>query len=59
VADIPQIMQRLVEACEKELGHTPVRIVVEPNGQLEVNGRVALRGETHPHVFFRRRKGEQ
>ena len=55
--DLKAAMLRLVEACEEYYGTTPERIVVEPNGAIEVNGRVGLREERHPEVIFVTRRG--
>lgn len=46
----------LVDSAKEHAGTLPVRIVIEPNGDLEVNVRVAVRGETHPLAFHKRKE---
>jgi hypothetical protein len=47
---------RIIETAREYAGALPVRIVVEPNGDLEVNVRVAVRGQTHPLAFHKRKE---
>jgi hypothetical protein len=55
---LEELVVRLVEACEDNYGSTPQRIVVEPNGRIEVNARVAYRQQTHPWVIHTRREDD-
>jgi hypothetical protein len=54
--DIAGLAERLVAACEDDSGSTPQRIIIEPNGEIEVNVRVGYRDQTHPEVYFRPRR---
>jgi hypothetical protein len=52
--DLNGLLVRLVAACEDTYGRTPLRIIVEPGGEVEVSARVGFRGETHPEVLYAR-----
>jgi hypothetical protein len=51
VAKVEKLMLQLVQAVEEECGSLPQRIIVEPNGYVDVNGRVGFRDESWPVAF--------
>jgi uncharacterized Zn-finger protein len=49
-----QVLKQVVKVFKNDVGRMPQRIVIEPNGEVEVNCRVGVRGQTHPRVYFTR-----
>jgi hypothetical protein len=59
MGEIEQALLELVEVLEDREERPFTRIIVEPNGDIEVNARVIFRGDTHPTVFFVSRQAVQ
>jgi hypothetical protein len=53
--DVGSKVEELVEACEATYGFTPHRIVVAPNGKVEVNARIFRYRDRDPEMIYRRR----
>ena len=53
--DVAKVAERLLDSVETTFGGLPLRIVVEPLGEREVNVRIGWRNEPVPTALHRRR----